>query len=52
VIWRIVDHAGSIASILGALIGVYILVRELRMADEVHILKGEEEKWHDPTSRS
>ncbi len=46
-IWTCIDHAGSIASIIGAIIGVHILIRELIMAREVHVLKGEEEKWHE-----
>jgi hypothetical protein len=39
--------AGSIASILGLGVSLYVLVRELRIENEVHILKTEEEQWHD-----
>jgi hypothetical protein len=44
--WTYIDRAGSISSILGGLLGVIILIRELRMASEVHVLRAEEEKWH------
>ena len=45
--WRVLDHIGSGASICGFLLGIYILAREIRMAREVHVLKAEEEKWHE-----
>jgi len=46
-LWGIVDHAGSIASILGCLLAVYIMWHERAIEAEVHTLKGEEEKWHE-----
>lgn len=46
-IWQCIDHAGSIASICGTLLTLYLLVRGRRMANEVHVLKAEEEKWHE-----
>jgi hypothetical protein len=45
--WHIVEHAGSIASILGCLLAVYIMWHERTIEREVHTLKGEEEKWHE-----
>ena len=39
--------AGSVASLLSLPITLYVLWREVRMAREVHVLKDEEEKWHD-----
>ena len=47
--WACIDHAGSISSMIGAALAIYILVRELRMASEVHVLSGEEKKWHEKT---
>jgi hypothetical protein len=38
--------SGSIASILGFAVSVYVLYREIAISKEVHILKGEEEAWH------
>jgi hypothetical protein len=38
--------AGSISSILGLAISVYVLYREIAIQKEVHALKGEEERWH------
>ena len=38
---------GSVASILGLLLGGYILLREWRIGKDVTTLKGEEEKWHE-----
>jgi hypothetical protein len=37
---------GSIASILGLLVSLYVLWRETKIEDEVHDLKTEEENWH------
>ena len=37
---------GSIASILGLTISLYVLYREIAIQKEVHELKGEEEAWH------
>jgi hypothetical protein len=37
---------GSIASILGLVVSLYVLYREIAISKEVHILKGEEEQWH------
>lgn len=44
--WTIIDHVASVASIIGALLGAYILLRELRMASEVHVLRAEEATQH------
>ena len=49
--WTYIDHAGSIASISGFLLGCYILLREVRIGSEVHVLRAEEEKWHDVGKR-
>jgi len=38
---------GSIASILGLRISLYIWWRELKISRDVAELKQEEEKWHD-----
>jgi len=45
--WVIIDHFGSISSIIGACLGFYILIRELRMASEVSVLRCEEKKRHE-----
>jgi len=37
---------GSIASILGLCVSVYVLIREIALGKEVHVLKNEEESWH------
>jgi hypothetical protein len=37
---------GSIASILGLCVSVYVLIREIAISKEVHVLKNEEESWH------
>ena len=50
--WTYIDRAGSIASISGFLLGVIILVRELRMAGEVHVLRAEEAKRHQYEGRN
>jgi hypothetical protein len=41
-----IDHIGSVASILGLAVSLYVLYREIAIQKEVHILKGEEEVWH------
>ncbi len=38
--------AGSLASILGLLVSIYVLWREIRIQEEVEELKSEEETWH------
>jgi hypothetical protein len=37
---------GSVASILGLVISLYVLYREIAIQKEVHTLKVEEEAWH------
>ena len=37
---------GSIASILGLAVSLYVLYREIVISKEVHELKNEEEAWH------
>ena len=37
---------GSVASVLGLIVSLYVLYREIAISKEVHILKGEEEAWH------
>jgi hypothetical protein len=37
---------GSVASILGLIVSLYVLYREIAISKEVHTLKGEEEAWH------
>jgi hypothetical protein len=37
---------GSISSVLGLGVSLYVLVRELRLQDDVTELKSEEEQWH------
>jgi hypothetical protein len=43
---------GSWASILGFLISCYVLYRELKISEEVHDLKLEEEKFHQNKGES
>ena len=38
--------AGSLASILGLAVSLYVLWRELKIQKEVEELKREEEGWH------
>ena len=38
---------GSVASVLSLFVSLYVLMREIRIADEVHALKSEEEVWHE-----
>jgi hypothetical protein len=45
VIWLM--GAGSVASILALFVSLYVLWREVRIGNEVHTLKTEEEQWHD-----
>jgi len=40
------QYAGSIASILGLVISVYVLWREYVIEKDVTDLKAEEETWH------
>ena len=42
---------GSIASILGLLVSVYVLWRELVLQRDVTVLKEEEEAWHKDDTR-
>jgi len=38
---------GSIASILGLAVSLYVLYREIAISKEVHDLKVEEDAWHE-----
>ena len=42
---------GSVASILGLLVSLYVLWRELRLQRDMTALKDEEEEWHDKGSK-
>jgi hypothetical protein len=42
----ILNACGSVASILGLLVALYVLWREVRIANDVTTLKTEEENWH------
>jgi hypothetical protein len=42
----VLSISGSVASILGLLVSLYVLYREVAIQEEVHILKSEEETWH------
>jgi len=37
---------GSVASILGLGVSIYVLYRELALSKDVTTLKNEEEQWH------
>ena len=39
--------AGSLASILGFFVSVYVLVKEHFIGEDVENLKKEEEQWHE-----
>ena len=41
-----IDHIGSVASIIGLCVSLYVLYREIAISKEVHDLKNEEENWH------
>lgn len=43
---------GSIASIIGMGVSIYILWRENKIETEVHDLKTEEENWHHETKHT
>jgi hypothetical protein len=45
------DHVGSIASIVGMCVSLYVLWREVKIKDELDALKAEEEQWHDERQR-
>jgi hypothetical protein len=45
VIW--LGAFGSVSSILGLLLSIYIWWREEKIEKEVHDFKTESEKWHD-----
>lgn len=38
--------AGSLASILGLFVSIYVLIREYFIEEDVATLKNEEEAWH------
>ena len=40
------NNLGSVASILGLGVSLYVLIRELRIEKNVQDLKIEEEAWH------
>jgi len=40
------SNIGSLASILGLLVSIYVLWREIKIQKEVEELKSEEETWH------
>jgi hypothetical protein len=42
---------GNVSSILGLLVSLYVLWRELALQDDVTKLKKEEEDWHDNRPR-
>jgi hypothetical protein len=42
----IIGTVGSIASILGLCVSLYVLYREVIISRQVTTLKGEEEAWH------
>ena len=46
-LWQFVDHAGSVASIIGCCLAIYIMWHERTIERDVHDLKAEEEGWHD-----
>jgi hypothetical protein len=35
-----------VASVLGLIVSLYVLYREIAISKEVHTLKNEEEQWH------
>jgi hypothetical protein len=41
-----ISTVGSIASILGLAVSLYVLYREIAISKEVHDLKTEEDSWH------
>jgi hypothetical protein len=41
-----ISTIGSIASILGLAVSLYVLYREIAISKEVHDLKTEEDIWH------
>lgn len=38
---------GSISSILGLFVSLYVLLKEIILKDELDVFKKEEETWHD-----
>jgi hypothetical protein len=38
--------AGSLASILGLFVSLYVLLKEFLLQEDVTLLKNEEEAWH------
>jgi len=46
------NAAGSIASILGLIVSLYVLWRELTLQEDVTALKREEEEWHKNDPRT
>jgi hypothetical protein len=45
-VMQILDHIGSLASILGLCVSLYVLYREIAISKDVTTLKNEEESWH------
>ena len=44
--------AGSVASILGLFVSLYVLWREYLIEEDVTMLKNEEEAWHKNDTRT
>ena len=42
--------AGSLASIIGLAVSLYVLWREIKIQDDMTELKNEEENWHKKQS--
>jgi len=45
--WRSINFVGSLSSILGLAVSLYVLWREIALQGDVTKLKAEEEEWHD-----
>ena len=43
--------AGSLASVLGLFVSIYVLIREYFIEEDVATLKNEEEAWHKNDTR-
>ena len=44
--------AGSLASILGLFVSIYVLIREYFIEEDVATLRHEEEEWHKDDTRN
>jgi hypothetical protein len=47
----VLNALGSMASILGLIVSIYVLWRELVLQHDVTVLKEEEELWHKNDTR-